>query len=228
MNYYNIIIKILYSLYYIMEIEQTPNIIQNLLNTDIWRKNGQLADIKNTTYSDDYYNKENYTNSPDTNTLRNCNTQDQLKGILDETLLSNTYFSIDNIQNIQNMIRYYFYQEKNEVISEQSNNELLIIMRGIYIKYSNSAANTLDEIKGEVLELNNIVTEFSLKQIYINYDNYNKYLNDMETLPSPIDLPKIPDKNNYTYNLSRGEDFSPNVYAGYKGKSEAQKDNQNN
>jgi len=151
-----------------------------------------------------------------------------LKGILDETLLSNTYFSIDNIQNIQNMIRYYFYQEKNEVISEQSNNELLIIMRGIYIKYSNSAANTLDEIKGEVLELNNIVTEFSLKQIYINYDNYNKYLNDMETLPSPIDLPKIPDKNNYTYNLSRGEDFSPNVYAGYKGKSEAQKDNQNN
>ena len=211
-----------------MDIEQPPNIIHNLLNTDIWRKNGQLADIKNTTYSDDYYNKENYTNSPDTNTLRNCNTQDQLKGILDETLLSNTYFSIDNIQNIQNMIRYYFYQEKNEVISEQSNNELLIIMRGIYIKYSNSAANTLDEIKGEVLELNNIVTEFSLKQIYINYDNYNKYLNDMETLPSPIDLPKIPDKNNYTYNLSRGEDFSPNVYAGYKGKSEAQKDNQNN
>jgi len=228
MNYYNIIIKILYSLYYIMDIEQPPNIIHNLLNTDIWRKNGQLADIKNTTYSDDYYNKVNYTNSPDTNTLRNCNTQDQLKGILDETLLSNTYFSIDNIQNIQNMIRYYFYQEKNEVISEQSNNELLIIMRGIYIKYSNSAANTLDEIKGEVLELNNIVTEFSLKQIYINYDNYNKYLNDMETLPSPIDLPKIPDKNNYTYNLSRGEDFSPNVYAGYKGKSEAQKDNQNN
>ena len=228
MSYYNIIIKILYSLYYIMDIEQPPNIIHNLLNTDIWRKNGQLADIKNTTYSDDYYNKENYTNSPDTNTLRNCNTQDQLKGILDETLLSNTYFSIDNIQNIQNMIRYYFYQEKNEVISEQSNNELLIIMRGIYIKYSNSAANTLDEIKGEVLELNNIVTEFSLKQIYINYDNYNKYLNDMETLPSPIDLPKIPDKNNYTYNLSRGEDFSPNVYAGYKGKSEAQKDNQNN
>ena len=211
-----------------MDIEQPPNIIHNLLNTDIWRKNGQLADIKNTTYSDDYYNKENYTNSPDTNTLRNCNTQDQLKGILDETLLSNTYFSIDNIQNIQNMIRYYFYQEKNEIISEQSNNELLTIMRGIYIKYSNSAANTLDEIKGEVLELNNIVTEFSLKQIYINYDNYNKYLNDMETLPSPIDLPKIPDKNNYTYNLSRGEDFSPNVYAGYKGKSEAQKDNQNN
>ena len=211
-----------------MDIEQTPNILNNLLNTDIWRKNGQISDIKNTTYSDDYYNKVNYTNSPDTNTLRNCNTQDQLKGILDETLLSNTYFSIDNIQNIQNMIRYYFYQEKNEVISEQSNNELLIIMRGIYIKYSNSAANTLDEIKGEVLELNNIVTEFSLKQIYINYDNYNKYLNDMETLPSPIDLPKIPDKNNYTYNLSRGEDFSPNVYAGYKGKSEAQKDNQNN
>ena len=76
-----------------MDIEQPPNIIHKLLSTDIWSKNGQLSDIKNTTYSDDYYNKVNYTNSPDTNTLRNCNTQDQLKGILDETLSSNTFFS---------------------------------------------------------------------------------------------------------------------------------------
>ena len=60
MNYYNIIIKILYSLYYIMDQEQHPNILETLMNTDMWKNNGQISDIKNTTYSDDYYNNVNY------------------------------------------------------------------------------------------------------------------------------------------------------------------------
>ena len=81
-------------------------------------------------------------------------------------------------------------------------------MRGIYLKYANSAANTLDKIISEVREINKVVVEYSLKQIYINYDNYNRYLNDLESLPTPMDLPKVPEKNNYTYNLSRGEDFA--------------------
>ena len=105
------------------------------------------------------------------------------------------------------MIRYYFFQEKNEIISEQNNNELLTIMRGIYLKYSNSAANTIDEIKKEVQEINKVVVEYALKQIYINYDNYNRYINDLESLPQPMDLPKVPDRNNYTYDLSRRNDM---------------------
>ena len=185
-----------------------PSIINTILNEDIWKNNGLLGDIRNTNYPENYYNIFDYKNSPQTDTLKNCNTQDQLKGILDETLLSNTFFSVGNIQNIQDMIRYYFFQEKNELISEQDNNELLTIMRGIYLKYSNSAANTVDAIKKEVIELNKIVVEYSLKQIYINYDNYNRYINDLERLPVPLDLPKIPDKPSYTYNLSRGEDFA--------------------
>ena len=208
MNYYNIIIKILYSLYYIMDQEQTPSILNTILDENVWANNGLLGDIRNTTYPENYYNVLDYKNSPDTKTLKNCNTQDSLKGILDETLLSNTFFSVDNIQNIQNMIRYYFFQEKNEIISEQSNNELLIIMRGIYLKYSNSAANTIDEIKSEVLELNNIVTEFSLKQIYINYDNWNKHIEDLEKLPEPIDLPKTSRKDSKTFNIDRTTDFA--------------------
>ena len=43
---------------------------------------------------------------------------------------------------------------------------------------------------------------------YINYDNYNRYIDSLEKLPQPLELPKVPDKNNYTYNLSRGEDFA--------------------
>jgi predicted RNA-binding protein YlxR (DUF448 family) len=179
----------------------SSNVVNNLMKDNTFKNNGPIGNIKEVV-DEKYDNLLNYSSSPNTDDLRNCNTQDALKGILDETLLSNTFFSTGNVQNIQNMIRFYFYKEKNVVISEQSNNELLTIMRGIYLKYSNSAANTINEIKSEVRELNKIVTEYSLKQIYINYDNYNKHINDMETLPLPMDLPKMPERNNYTYDLS--------------------------
>ena len=184
-----------------------PSVLNTILDESVWANNGLLGDIRNTTYPENYYNVLDYKNSPETSSLKNCNTQDALKGILDETLLSNTFFSTGNVQNIQNMIRYYFFQEKNEIISEQNNNELLTIMRGIYLKYSNSAANTIDEIKKEVQEINKVVTEYALKQIYINYDNYNRYISDLESLPQPMDLPKVPDRNNYTYDLSRRNDM---------------------
>jgi len=184
------------------------NIIDTLLKDESnFEHNGLIGNIRDTSYPEQYNNLLDHSNSPDTDKLINCNTQGALKGILEETLLSNTFFSVGNIENIQQMIRFYFYQEKKDVISEQSNNELLTIMRGIYLKYSNSDANTLIKIISEVRELNKIVVEYSLKQIYINYDNYNKYLNELETLPEPLERPRLPEQNNYTYSLSRGEDF---------------------
>tara|TARA_B100001059_G_C17833245_1_gene586126 strand:- start:2396 stop:2956 length:561 start_codon:yes stop_codon:yes gene_type:complete len=185
------------------------SIIDNLIQNDSnFSKNGLLSDIKEKPDSDIYDKLIKYNSGPNTKSLRDCDTQASLKGILDETLLSNTFFSVGNVQNIQDMIRYYFYKEKGKIISEQSNNELLIIMRSIYLKYSNSGANTSEEIKYEIRELNKIVTEFSLKQIYINYDNYNKYLDDYESLPIPLDLPKIPDRNTNSGDFSLRNDMS--------------------
>ena len=176
------------------------------LNNSQFKNNGQISNIRDTDYSKGFTDIS-YSNSPDTSSLRNCDTQNALQGILDETLLSNTFFSVDNIQNIQNMLRYYFYKEKNKIVSEQSNNELLTIMRAIYLKYSNSSANSINEIKSEVTELNKIVTEYSLKQMYINYDNYDRYLDGLETLPVPVDLPKAPEKSNFSYDLSKRNDM---------------------
>jgi len=175
-------------------------------NDSNYKKNGLMGNIKEVVNNKIYDNLFNGY-SPDTKSLLNCNTQVSLQGILEETLLSNTFFSVDNVKNIQVMIRFYFYKNKSEVISDQSNNELLTIMRGTYLKYSNSAANTLPEIISEVQSLNKIVVEFSLKQIYINYDNYTRYINELEVLPLPMDLPKLPDKKNYTYDLSSVNDM---------------------
>ena len=96
-----------------------PSVLDTILDENMWRNNGLLGDIRNAIFPENYYNLLDYKNSPETSSLKDCNTQDALKGILDETLLSNTFFSTGNVQNIQNMIRYYFFQEKNEIISEQ-------------------------------------------------------------------------------------------------------------
>lgn len=180
------------------------NVISDLVKNDnkYFVNNGLISDIRDTNYPKSYDNMFNQTISPNTNELLNCNTRSLLQGIQEETLLSNTFFSVGNIKNIQDMIRYYFYKEKGKVISQQDNNSLLTIMRSIFLKYSNSAANTVDKIKEEVRELNNIVIEYSLSQIFINYDNYNLYINDLEKLPEPIPLPKLPDNSNFTYDLS--------------------------
>ena len=66
----------------------------------------------------------------------NC-AEDILSGVLEETLLSKYFFSDDNVMNIQKLIRYEFFKEKNDKIDYQSNIILLTIMRGIYLKYSN-------------------------------------------------------------------------------------------
>uniref|UniRef100_A0A6C0C6Q8 Minor capsid protein P8 central region domain-containing protein n=1 Tax=viral metagenome TaxID=1070528 RepID=A0A6C0C6Q8_9ZZZZ len=125
-----------------------------------------------------------------------------LSGVLEETYLSKYFFSDDNIMNIQKLIRYEFFKEKDIKIDYQSNNILLTIMRGIFLKYSNSAARSLDEIKEQIIKLNDMVVQYSLGKIYSNYDMHNKYLKDINNMPNLMDLPKSNYRENYTHDLS--------------------------
>ena len=69
--------------------------------------------------------------------------------------INNHYLSFQFwYMNIQKLIRYEFFQEKNDYIDYQSNIELLTIMRGIFLKYSNSGATTIPQIKTEIQKLN--------------------------------------------------------------------------
>ena len=133
---------------------------------------------------------------------------DILSGVLEETLLSKYFFSDDNVMNIQKLIRYEFYKEKNKRIDYQSNIILLTIMRGIYLKYSNSADKTLEKIKLQIQKLNGLVVQYSLSKIYSNYDMYQHYLKDTSRLPLPMDIPQSVERNNYTYDTSERNDMS--------------------
>ena len=131
-----------------------------------------------------------------------------LSGVLEETLLSKYFFSDDNVMNIQKIIRYEFFKEKNDKIDYQSNITLLTIMRGIYLKYSNSVDKTLEKIKIQIQKLNGMVVQYSLSKIYSNYEMYQHYLKDTSRLPLPMDIPQSVERNNYTYDTSERNDMS--------------------
>ena len=133
---------------------------------------------------------------------------DILSGVLEETLLSKYFFSDDNVMNIQKLIRYEFFKEKSATIDYQSNITLITIMRGIFLKYSNSADKTLERIKLQIQKLNGLVVQYSLSKIYSNYDMYQHYLKDTSRLPLPMDIPKSVERNNYTYDTSERNNMS--------------------
>ena len=64
--------------------------------------------------------------------------KNSLKGIQTKSILSDAYFSKDNINQIQNMLRYNVYVRSNKeyIVDRQSDTQLLIIMRSIYLQNS--------------------------------------------------------------------------------------------
>ena len=133
---------------------------------------------------------------------------DILSGVLEETLLSKYFFSDDNVMNIQKLIKYEFYKEKNRRIDNQSNIILLTIMRGTYLKYSNSADKTLERIKLQIQKLNGLVVQYSLGKIFSNYEMHQHYLHDTSRLPLPQPIPQANYKNNYTSDLTARNNMS--------------------
>ena len=121
-----------------------------------------------------------------------------LKGLIEESDLSNLFFSNNNINAIQKTIRFNIYNNTNKIISNQSTSELIIIMRSIFLNFS----DTSDDILQQIQHLNKKVVDFSIKQIDIQLKQYDGYLEKLHSLPIPIEMPQQVDKNNFTYNIS--------------------------
>ena len=120
-------------------------------------------------------------------------------GQWDETALSKTYFSKENIQIIQNAIRAGVYEKSNRqyVIGAQDCDPLKIIMRSVFLQH---AANQSQNISGQIQELNKIVLDYCIHHVYSEAQGYMKYLYDVSTLAVPMASPIVEsqkDKNNY-------------------------------
>ena len=111
---------------------------------------------------------------------------DGIRGNWEPNPLNQTYFSDANFKILQNQIRYAVYQETNQVIDEQSSDDLFMIMRAIYLTYGR---NIPYNIKEQIVELNDKVLDWCVPKIVAEVQMYARYLKDIDTMPVPMAHP---------------------------------------
>lgn len=134
------------------------------------------------------------------NTMVKDNQETSVKGILEESELSNIFFSDTNTDAIQMSIRYGVHSKTHKVISNQSTKELYIIMRSIMLQYANFSNNI--DIISEIKKLNAKVLDYCINNVSSNILQHVKYLQDINNMPAPFDHPVYENKNDYTYDIS--------------------------
>ena len=119
---------------------------------------------------------------------------DAMKGNWYRTQLSDLFFSPENVQILQNGIRAGVYKMSHGqyVVGQQSQDELRIIMRSIFLQYSQ---NLPTNIKEQIALLNNYVLDYAVGQVYGEAQGYMKYKYDISNMYEPISRP-IMSKNN--------------------------------
>jgi hypothetical protein len=116
------------------------------------------------------------------------------EGLWDETPLSQAFFSQQNIQMLQNGIRAGVYNRSNGqyVIGPQDCDSLKIIMRSVFLQQS---ANQPGNYKEQISQLNKIVLDYCIQQVYSEAQGYMKYVSDVSTLVVPISHPVMANDN---------------------------------
>jgi hypothetical protein len=118
-----------------------------------------------------------------------------IKYTLQNTQLSNLFFSIKNTEIIENGIKKGVYEisNGNYVIDKQDPDNLNIIMRAIYFQY---AIHQPTEITKQIEVLNKKVIDYSVPIIFSELKSYDFYKRDVSNLPIPMERPSYYHKDN--------------------------------
>ena len=121
--------------------------------------NGRMGDVKNV---------ENINVPEGTDIIINKDNSDSsIKGILEENSLNSLFFSEMNVKAIQDTLRYRVYKNTDQVISEQSSNDIFIIMRSIMLQYANFRVG-VENIVDEIRRLNSKVLDYAVENVSSN------------------------------------------------------------
>lgn len=114
---------------------------------------------------------------------------DAIKTILQKNPLSDIFFSKANIDYLQSQIvqRVYELSGGRHKIGRQSDTELQIVMRSIYLQFSLNRSN---DIKEQVRDLDGMVIDAVVPGILSAIEQHLKYMEAISTIPAPINLPK--------------------------------------
>lgn len=109
------------------------------------------------------------------------------------TGVSKIFFSEDNINLLQRGIRNKILNDTQGKynIGRQKDEELKIVMRSIYYQHSK---NQSTNINGQVLDLNTRVIEWCVPEIISNIKQSEKYIQDISTMPVPLERSVLPSK----------------------------------
>lgn len=134
--------------------------------------------------------------------LTGSNTRHLFRNLYGETPLTFLFFSKQNINNIQNVIKHLIYKELSQVIDNQNVRELMIIMRSIFLEYHRHPKlltpnmSDIEQTKlkkqytDEVTRLNELVINDSVPRIISQLQQYMDYLKDCSTQRSIMEKPQ--------------------------------------
>lgn len=147
---------------------------------DLWLERSKLVSDKNYKYQKTFDKGD---------TKENTFAENAIKGIHSKNLLNQVFFSESNLQKIQNLIRYNVFKMSNGEfkIGEQDYTQIQIIMRSVYLQYGR---NLNENIREQIMQLNNIVADEIVPKIISNIKQYSKYLKDIAEPYQLIDRPK--------------------------------------
>lgn len=165
------------------------NLIDSNIESLLEQRQSNNNSVRNTnglvSFSNDICNQTKYNLFEQTSNGNKSYDKEATSHYHEETKLSYYYFSEDNINLIQDMIRYAVYSQSSNqyVIGRQSDTELKIIMRSVYLQYGRNDPNN---IKEQIAYLNAIVVDEAVKIILPEIEQYNGYIKKITTLPEPI------------------------------------------
>jgi hypothetical protein len=108
-----------------------------------------------------------------------------IKGNTTSTPLSNIFFSQQNVDALHQAIRYQVYTKSNRkfIIDKQSDTELRIVMRSVYIQYGRNAPH---EILSQVKELNTLVLDYCVPTVLSEIRMHLHYVQERDRVPMPL------------------------------------------
>lgn len=112
--------------------------------------------------------------------------QEAIKSIHADNELAHLFFSRDNIDALQQGIRYMVHKKScgQYTIGNQSETELAIVMRSVYLQYAEHRPYGVVE---QVRELNGLVINYCVPKILEEVRIYLHYKKDISQLPIPMD-----------------------------------------
>jgi hypothetical protein len=119
--------------------------------------------------------------------------RDALEGNWEHNVLSQVYFSAENMQIIQNALRagVYAMSQNTIIVPPQNVDALRIIMRSTYLQYAQHYPKNITQ---QVEQLNAYVLDYSVPFVFNEAVAYKKYLEDQSTLVMPLQHPEHHDR----------------------------------